>query len=255
MHTTILTPAASVSKSYAEPRLHLSLASNGEEIAQAQRLRWEVFAEEQGARLAGNGLDQDDFDPWCDHLLVRDLSTDSVVGTYRILPPHRAYLLGRCYAETEFDLTPLEPLRSTMVELGRSCVHPDYRSGAVINLLWAGLARYMQKGGYQYLIGCPSISMADGGQLAASVYATLQAQHACPDALRTRPHCRLPLEAFTHAPDPALPPLIKGYARLGAWVCAEPAWDPDFNTADLLMLLPLARVAPRHLDRLLRCAA
>lgn len=221
-----------------------------DQVRAAQRLRWNVFADELGAQLTGGGLDQDEFDPWCDHLIVRDLNNGLVVGTYRILLPHQAREIGRYYAETEFDLAPLRDLRSGMVELGRSCVHPDYRSGGVINLLWAGLARYTQAGGYQYLIGCASISMADGGHNAASVYSALMALNGCPDEYRARPLCRLPVEAFAPTTTPVLPPLIKGYVRLGAWVCAEPAWDPSFNTADLLMLLPLARIPQRHLSRL-----
>lgn len=251
MQTPVIAPAHSTSHPGNEPRLQLSLAANKAQVAEAQRLRWQVFAEELGAHLPGEELDQDEFDPWCDHLIVRDLNTGMVVGTYRILPPHQARHLGRLYAETEFDLAPLAPLRAGMVELGRSCVHPDYRSGSVINLLWAGLAQYMQAGGYQYLIGCPSISMADGGQNAASVHAALKELNSCPEEYRVRPHCRLPLEAFTPVPSPILPPLIKGYVRLGAWSCAEPAWDPAFNSSDLLMLLPISRISSRHLNRLM----
>lgn len=255
MHPSMTLHGATPLADTDSPRLKLELASSGHQIEEAQRLRWRVFAEELGARLVGDGLDKDEFDPWCDHLLVRDLATEKVVGTYRILAPHQARLLGRCYTETEFDLRPLAALRAGMVELGRSCVHPDYRKGSVINLLWAGLARYMRAGGYAYLIGCPSISLADGGHNAAGIYKTLAGTHLSPPEYRVVPHCRLPLEAFAPPTAPLLPPLIKGYVRLGAWICGEPAWDPDFNTADLPMLLPMARIEPRYLHWLLDRAA
>jgi putative hemolysin len=252
MFTAFTTPAATPVRAAPPAPLQLSLATTTADIEDAQRLRWQVFADELGADLPGSELDLDEFDPWCDHLIVRDSAQGLVVGTYRILPPHRARALGRCYADGEFDLAALAPLRPQMVELGRSCVHPAYRGGAVINLLWAGLARYMRAGGHGYLVGCPSIGMGDGGRNAAAIYHALAASHLSPPEYRVTPRCPLPLEAFAPtAAEQALPPLIKGYIRLGAWICGEPAWDPAFHTADLLMLMPMARIAPRHLQRLL----
>jgi putative hemolysin len=248
MHTTIAVSAAPIVSENGGRRLSIALAATPSEIEEAQRLRWQVFAGEMGARLGGeHGIDQDVYDAFCDHLIVRDVEADVVVGTYRILPPAAARAVGRYYSESEFDLTRLHHLRDNMVELGRSCVHPDYRTGGVINLLWAGLARYMQAGGHEYLIGCASICMSDGGHAAASIYRDLEKEHLSPAEYRVVPRCRLPLEALESRPGHALPPLIKGYLRLGAWICGEPAWDPDFNTADLLMLMPLSRIQPRYL--------
>ncbi|MDW9253849.1 acetyltransferase domain protein [Burkholderia thailandensis] len=125
----------------AEFRLRAAWARTEDELREAQRLRHSVFAEEMGAHVSGPaGLDVDPFDPYCDHLLVRDLDTLKVVGTYRVLPPHQAARVGRLYAEGEFDLSRLTHLRSKMVEVGRSCVHRDYRSGAVIMALWGASA-------------------------------------------------------------------------------------------------------------------
>ena len=153
-------------------RYHLSLAVDDSEIREAQRLRYKVFAEEMGARLSSvlPGHDVDLYDPFCDHLLVRELASGEVVGTYRILPPEAARRVGSYYSEQEFDLTRLNFLRPRMAELGRSCVHPAHRSGAVIARLWIGLADYMMRYGYEYIVGCASIGMADGGHIAASVH-------------------------------------------------------------------------------------
>ena len=225
-------------------RYHVSLAVDDREIHEAQRLRYKVFAEEMGARLSTTlpGHDIDLYDPFCDHLLVRDLASGEVVGTYRILPPDAARRVGSYYSEQEFDLTRLNFLRPRMAELGRSCVHPAHRSGSVIARLWMGLADYMTRYGYDYLVGCASIGMADGGHIAASVYRQLSNRHLAPVEWRTTPRYRLPVESLDDGLTATLPPLIKGYTRMGAMVCGEPAWDPDFNTADLLLLLPMAQL-------------
>ncbi len=236
---------ASVRK--ARPKLSVCLTRHPEEITEAQRLRHQIFAGELGAKLPSRvaGLDQDIYDPFCEHLIVRDDNTGDVVGTYRILSPEKARNIGY-YSENEFDLTRLQHLRPRLVEIGRSCVHPEYRSGATIALLWAGLARYMQAGGYDFLTGCASISMADGGHAAASLYRRLAQEHLGPIEYRVFPRCRLPLAALRQNEPAETPPLIKGYLRAGAWIIGEPAWDPDFNTADLPILMSMARLEGRY---------
>lgn len=238
-------------RSVPSARYHVSLAVDDCEIREAQRLRYKVFAEELGARLSTvlPGHDIDLYDPFCDHLLVRDLASGEVVGTYRILPPEAAQRVGSYYAEQEFDLTRLNFLRPRMAELGRSCVHPAHRSGAVIARLWIGLADYMTRYGYETLVGCASIGMADGGHIAASVHRQLIKSHLAPIEWHVTPRTRLPVESLDDGQTAALPPLIKGYTWLGAMVCGEPAWDPDFNTADLLMLLPMAQLNRSHARR------
>lgn len=238
-------------------RLTHSLARTPSDLQAAQRIRFKVFGEEMGARLpsAALGLDIDRFDAYCDHLLVRDHGNDKVVGTYRILSPEQADKAGGYYSETEFDLSRLAHLRSRMVEVGRSCVDPDYRDGATITQLWSGLAEYILRNRYEYLIGCASISMGDGGHYAASVYDKIAAQHAAPAEYRVFPHCRLPLESLNRSLDVIVPPLIKGYLRLGAHVAGEPAWDPDFNCADVFILMPVSRMNPRYARHFLRQSA
>lgn len=234
------------SKLHAVPagRYHVSLAVDDQEIQEAQRLRYKVFAEEMGARLSSAlpGHDVDLYDPYCDHLLVRELDGGEVVGTYRILTPDSAERVGSYYSEQEFDLTRLHFLRPRMAELGRSCVHREHRGGAVIARLWLGLADYMTRYGYEYLVGCASVSMADGGHAAASIHRQLAGRHLAPIEWRVTPRTRLPVESLDDGSGAELPPLIKGYTRMGAMVCGDPAWDPDFNTADMLMLLPMAQL-------------
>ncbi len=228
--------------------LTVGLARTANEVEEAQRLRYEVFAQEMGAQLGGaadEGIDCDEFDPYCDHLLVRDRDSARVVGTYRILPPHRRQLIGRLYSESEFDLARFAHLRPSLIEVGRSCVHPDYRTGAAILMLWAGLARYMRRGRYRHLIGCASAPLGDGGMQAASLRDTLQYYLADPE-YRVFPRLPFPHERFARASQPEMPPLIKGYLRLGARVCGEPAWDPDFNSADFLIWLSLDNLKPRY---------
>lgn len=229
------------------PSLAVGFARSQSDILEAQRLRYRVFAGEMGANLPSRtpGVDHDVFDPYCDHLVVRDTQSGEVVGTYRILSPENARQVGY-YSENEFDLTRLQHLRSRLVEIGRSCVHPDYRTGATITLLWSGLAQYMTERGYDYLMGCASISMADGGHAAASLYNRLAEEHLGPLEYRVFPRCPLPLAALQQDRPAETPPLIKGYLRAGAWICGEPAWDPDFNTADLPILLPMAKVSNRY---------
>jgi putative hemolysin len=229
-------------------RLTFGLARTVAEVAEAQRIRYKVFGEEMGARLpsAELGLDIDRFDEFCDHLLVRDHGNSKVVGTYRILPPEQARIAGGYYSETEFDLSRLMHLRDRMVEVGRSCVHPNYRDGATITQLWSGLADYITRHNHEYLIGCASISMGDGGHYAASVYNKVHKLHAAPAEYSVFPHCRLPLESLNQNLEVSIPPLIKGYLRLGAYVAGEPAWDPDFNCADLFILMPVSRMNARY---------
>ena len=231
----------------ARPKLSVGLARYAREIHEAQKLRYRIFAGELGAKLPTHrpGVDQDKFDAYCEHLIVRDENAGTVVGTYRILSPEKAQKIGSYYSESEFDLARLQHLRPSLVEIGRSCVHPDYRTGATIALLWAGLAKYMLDHRYDHLIGCASISMADGGHAAASMYKRL-GENMSPLEYRVFPRCPLPLESLNSDLPAELPPLIKGYLRAGAYVCGDPAWDPDFNTADLPILMPMSRLDNRY---------
>ena len=239
------------------PLLHVGLAQNEGEVLEAQRLRYKVFVEEFGARLHSSlpEHDIDFYDAHCQHLIVRDQASGRVVGTYRILSPEAAQSVGSYYSESEFCLTRLQHIRSRTVEIGRSCVHRDYRSGGVIAMLWSGLADYMLRAGCDYLIGCASISMGDGGHNAANLYRQLAETHLAPIEYHTFPLHGLPVERLANGQKALVPPLLKGYLRAGAWICGEPAWDPDFNSADLLVMLPIARLKQRYARHFLGAAA
>jgi putative hemolysin len=233
---------------HARRRYAVGLARSESEVRAAQRLRWRVFADELGARLPSRlpGVDHDFFDPYCEHLVVRDEIDGEIVGTYRVLSPEASRRVGGYCSENEFDLVRLQHLRGDLVEVGRSCIDPGHRSGAVIALLWAGLAKYMLARGHAYLAGCASMSMADGGHAAASVFEKLRAQHLAPVEYRVFPRNCLPLDELDGRRPADTPPLIRGYLSAGAWVCGEPAWEPDFHTADFFLFLPLARLSPRY---------
>ena len=242
----------------AEPAdLQVCLARSAGEVRAAQQLRYSIFAEELGARLPGDaqlGLDRDRFDAHCDHLIVRAQASNRVVGTYRILSPAGRRRAGGWYCAGEFDVARLDVFAERTVEVGRACVDPAYRSGHTISLLWAGLLRYVLERGCDYVIGCVSIGTRDGGHVAASVCRRLLQHHLSPAAWRVVPRRAFVLEGWREIPDAPAPPLLKGYLRLGAQACGEPAWDGDFDTADLLMMLSLAQINPRYVERLLRAA-
>lgn len=236
-------------------------ARDQDEVRQAQRLRFQVFAGEMGARLQTRvpGHDIDIFDDFCEHLLVRDRNTHQVLGTYRVLTPAQARRIGSTYSDTEFDLTRLRSLRDNMVEIGRSCVHPDHRQGRVIMALWGALAAFMVDNRLDTMIGCASIPMqihgADGliggGHAAASIWNQLRQHHLASITYQVRPRLPLPVEDLDGDLDVQAPALIRAYLRLGAKVLGPPAWDPDFNTADLPMMLRIADLPARYRNHFL----
>lgn len=227
-------------------RLLVERATCPSQVLAAQRLRYSVFALELGAQIesASRGIDEDHWDEFCEHLLVRDQDTDQIVGTYRVLTPTQAQRAGGYYSETEFDLSPLKDLRPRLVEFGRSCVHPDYRSGPAIMLLWSGLAEILRNGGWSHVLGCATVSLRDGGSQAALVQQTEQRR---PSWLSCSIKPYRPLGLLKLEPEGAkMPPLIKGYLRLGAMICGEAAWDAEFNAADFPMILSIPDMGPRH---------
>ncbi len=234
----------------------VSWARHQDEVRQAQRLRYQVFAQEMGARLPNTlpGHDIDLFDDYCEHLLVRSADSGDVIGTYRVLTPAQARRVGSFYSDTEFDLTRLRSLRERMVELGRSCVHADHRHGGVIMALWGALAEFMARNQLDTMIGCASIpmqyegphGMVGGGHAAASIWRQVREKHLASIEYHVRPRLPLPVDDLDDTLDVAPPALIKGYLKLGAKVLGAPAWDPDFNAADLPMMMRLADLPARY---------
>ena len=246
------------------PRLSVQWARCEEDVRQAQRLRYRVFSQEMGASLtlthgAAPGLDTDAFDPFCDHLLVRLATGDGdeegeLVGTSRVLPPDAARRAGGLYIDTEFDTARLAALRPRAVELGRSCVHPSWRSGGVILALWGALCHYMLLHRLETMIGCASVSLKHGPQPAVRLWHDLRTSHLVDAQWQVLPWTALPLhcdearpgqqeELLLHA---STPPLIKGYLRCGTKLLGPPALDSAFNTADLPMMLRIENLAPRY---------
>jgi putative hemolysin len=230
----------------------VSWARHLDEVRQAQRLRFDVFAREMGARLDTKmpGHDVDLFDDYCEHLLVRDPESLEAIGTYRVLTPAQAQRAGSTYSDTEFDLTRLRGLRDQMVELGRSCVHADHRHGGVILALWSALAEFMRRNRLDTMVGCASIPMLHNGVVcgdaAASIWRQVGTASLAPIEYHVRPRLPLPVEQLDGSLDVEPPALIKGYLRLGARVLGPPAWDPDFNSADLPMLLRISDLPARY---------
>ena len=230
------------------PRLAVGLARCEADIEAAQRLRYKVFAEEMGANISSHdGLDVDHYDEFCQHLIVRDVDASRVVGCYRLLAAPAARAANGWYSANEFDLGRIKHLLPNTVELGRACVHRDYRHGGTIMLLWSGIVKFMQAQKLEYMMGCASVGMADGGHFAASLYQRLASKHLCPPEYRVFPRLPLPLQALRHDVPAECPALIKGYLRAGSYICGEPAWDAQFNCADMLLLMPLSRLNTRYL--------
>jgi L-ornithine Nalpha-acyltransferase len=250
------------------PHLSLRLARDARDLRAAQRLRYTVFVEELGADgpLVDHAarLEADAFDAFFDHLILVDGSRDSaaledVVGVYRLLPSDRAALAGRFYSEAEYDLTALKASGRKLVELGRSCVHPDHRGGTAMMLLWNGLAEYVLERDIEILFGVASFHGTDPEKLAQPL-AYLHRNHLAPESLRVRaldPHRaemdRLAPEAIDRrAAMVATPALIKAYLRLGGYV-GDGAWvDHAFNTTDVCLVMDTARMSAKHREFYLR---
>jgi putative hemolysin len=234
-------------------RIQVVWARHQDEVRRAQKLRYQVFATEMGARLdtAVPDHDVDKFDDFCEHLLALDNASGQVIGTYRVLTPTQAVRAGGAYSDTEFDLRPLSHLRSKMVELGRSCVHADFRQGGVILALGSALYEFMARNKLETMMGCASIPMLHNGMVsgdvAASVWRQMQDKHMASPELQVRALLPLPVERLDSSLDVAPPALIKGYLRQGAKVLGAPAWDPDFNTADLPLLIHVKDAPSRFL--------
>jgi putative hemolysin len=231
-------------------RFSVRIADDHRLIEAALRLRYKVFCEEMGADIKRHdGRDVDEFDRLCEHLVVTDDWRDKVVGTYRILPPWAAKRLGKRYSETEFRIDGLRPIMGEMFEVGRACVHPAYRAcagSAVLARLWSGLGAYVRENQVKYLAGCASVPFERGAANLAALRASLMAKHLAPAEYRVEPLRGLPSLGDPNGMIPSVPPLLKGYLRLGAWIGGEAAWDPTFDCADFFILLPIERISPRY---------
>lgn len=242
--------------------LTVRLAQSAAEIDAAQALRYEVFYIENGARptpkQAALQRDFDALDEVCDHLLVIDESAapgpDSVVGTYRLLRRSRLGTRLSFYSSSEFDLSPLLTFPGEALELGRSCVRADYRNRPTLNLLWAGIASYIHQHQVTLMFGCGSLAGTDLSALSLQL-AYLARHHLAPPELRARalPEHYVAMDRMpAHLIEPklalaTLPPLIKGYLRLGGFVGDGAVVDHSFNTTDVCIIVKTETVTDKYL--------
>lgn len=229
-------------------RFAVSFARTREELLETQKLRYRIFAGELGASIDGGPeqIDTDEYDAWCRHLMVRDTLTGQVIACTRILTDDQAPNAGGFYSAGEFDLSMLDTLPGRVMEIGRTCVDADYRNGAVIASLWQGLAGYFTQHGFDYLFGCASIGLEDGGAQAHAILQTVKSKHMSPEYHRVRPYYPLPAADGRSVEKLRMPPLLKAYVSLGAKACGEAYWDRDFNCADVFMLLNVSDLCPRY---------
>jgi putative hemolysin len=265
-----------------KPRIHaevgryrLRLAESVEDRDAACRLRFKVFNIELNEGLANSyqtGLDTDQFDLFCEHLLVEDKLESNparrVVGTYRMQSGATAARNLGYYSEQEFDFAPYEPLRADILELGRASIDREHRTPEVLTLLWRGIAQYANDMGLRYLIGCSSLTSKDPAE-GWQVYGQLEryrvspefetspaTAYACPSEQEgthaQTPPCQQDPSMESTAPTQKLvPKLLKTYLALGARICAPPAWDREFGTIDFLTLLDLKMLLPSARNRFL----
>ncbi len=230
-------------------RFQTCFAETASEILETQQLRYRVFAGELGADIDGGALraDRDGYDRYCRHLMVRETVSNRVVACTRILTVEQAPNAGGFYSESEFDLAMLDSLPGRVMEIGRTCVDAEYRNGTVIACLWQGIAAYITTQGYDYLFGCASIGLEDGGSQAHAILQQIRTKHLSPAYQRVRPFIPLPAADRRETPDKVrMPPLLKAYLSLGAKACGEAYWDRGFNCADVFMLLNVSNLNPRY---------
>jgi putative hemolysin len=267
-HSLFLRPAPSKPRIHAEVgRYRLRMAETAEDREAACRLRFKVFNIEMGEGLANSdrtGLDTDQFDLICEHLLVEDKGSRQVVGTYRMQSGATAERNLGYYSEQEFSFVPYEPLRAGILELGRASIDREHRTPEVLTLLWRGIAQYATDMGLRYLIGCSSMNSQDPAE-GWQMYRQLE-KYRVPPEFETVPTVAYacPLKQESEKPqttldlqDPApqisakAPKLLKTYLAIGARIGGPPAWDRDFGTIDFLTFLDLRLTSPAARNRFL----
>jgi putative hemolysin len=234
------------------PRRYVAeLARNEADVRASQALRYRVFAQEMGARLHSRveGLDYDDIDDYCEHLLVRDTASGQIAACTRLLTDAQAQRLGHFYSQGEFDIGGVLSLPGRFLEIGRTCVDPGQRGGVVLSTLWSGLAEFVSLGRFNYLMGCASITPGPHGFAVDAVYRSIAPQQFGADDLGVRSLNPVPASLRCERDESGVPPLLQAYLRLGCQVCGDPYWDEDFNVMDVFILLDLSRMQDRYEKR------
>lgn len=227
-----------------KPSYVIRLAASQDDVRRAQRLRYSVFNLELKEGLSEShlkGLDADEFDPVCDHLVVENTETGDVVGTYRLQTGGAAARNIGYYSEREFDFARYKTLRPQIVELGRACVHRDHRNFGLLHLLWRGIADYAVERKARFLVGCSSLT-SQSEEEGRAMYAFLSRRNLVRPELRTmpKPDFAIPMTDGPTSPVELKPPrLLRAYLAIGAKICGPPALDREFRTIDFLTLLDL----------------
>ena len=229
-------------------RFRVRMAHTLDDVIECQRLRYLVFNCELGEGLDSSvrtGLDRDQFDFICDHLMVHDPATGKLAGTYRMQSGYRAKGNLGYYGEEFFDFHPFEGIRAQVLELGRACVHEEYRNSTALHMLWKGIARYAVSCGARYLLGCSSISSQDENA-GLALYQVLKEKYLVEPALRTNPvEGRACMSSCTSVSPPQTPRLFRAYLDISARICGPPAIDREFKTIDFLTLVDLQKLPNR----------
>ncbi len=228
--------------------LTVSIAIEAQEIRETQRLRHQVFVAEMRANLrcCASDIQEDEFDQYCRHIVVRDLATGEVVGSTRLLLQDDAGDAGMYFAETGFDIENILKLPGRFMEIGRQCIRVDYRNGNVPRLLWTAIIQQMQAHDIDHLLGCVNLPMSEGGAYARALVAQLPIRYFTPRSLRATPRLPLPVGGAANGL-PLMPPApLTACLRMGALLCGDAGWDPVFDCADILVLAHREQLAPRH---------
>lgn len=233
------------------PRFRVGLAENEADLIESQQLRYRIFADEMGAAIDGGelGVDADELDPYCDHLIVRD-EDGRMVACTRLLTGEQAAQAGGFYSEHEFDIQPIKNLVGKQLEVGRTCVDANFRNGATIATLWSGLADYVANNKIDYLFGCASIGLDEEDE-ALRVMQSIDERYLSAPDLRVKSHKPFPRRPVVGEGKGRMPPLVKAYVSLGARSCGEAYWDEDFHCVDVFMLLNIKELHPRYRRRFL----
>ncbi len=246
------TPASTMLDMHAangKDKFSVFLADNEQLKLACYQLRFAVFANEMGAEVRGaeSGIDKDEFDDHCRHLIVMDNHSGRIIATTRLLDNNGRHAVGSFYSETEFDLSKILNSQHRFMEVGRTCIHPDYRRGAALAMLWQGIAKLVLSEQIEYLIGCASVQLSLGDRYLRALMQQVREHHFTPEHLRVRP--LVPLRLLPEDPMPdnvIMPTLLKGYLRQGALICGEPYLDAAFGVADVFVLLDCKHISARY---------
>jgi len=233
----------------------VKIAQNEKEIQDCLKLRYEIFKIEMGSESQikeTERLETDPFDKFCDHLIVIDKTVDKVVGTYRLLLGSKVDKKLGFYSEEFFEINNIKKLAwdNEILELGRSCIHKDYRSRAVINLLWSGIAKYVKDNNVRYLFGPVRLLTHDTDQV-SKTFRFIKENFYADNEFRVHPRAENEIKGLNENIEiensaeiyRGLPPLIKGYLRVGVKVCGEPALNPALNSVVIFILLDTEKMS------------